>query len=330
MTSNGLDKDKSVTRPARDGNPLGPFLRRQGTLVLDAGLATALESSGHDLSGDLWSARILLEDPAAVRRVHREFLEAGADCITTATYQASIAGFRRHGLSDTQAIELIELSVRLAIDARNHFWLAKRNRRGRLPPLVAASVGPYGAYLADGSEYTGDYGIDDAQLREFHADRWRILAGTEADLLACETLPSAREAAVLLALLAETPGRWAWMSFSCRDGTRLHDGSRLAEVARACDREPRVAAVGVNCTPPQYIAEAITVLRAATSKPVIVYPNSGETYRGSDKTWLRRSEPFDLAETGVEWARLGAGGIGGCCRVSGGDITRLRRRLMAD
>ena len=212
-------------------NPLLPFVRLHGRIVLDGGLATALEARGHDLNDDLWSAKVLMEDPDAIRQVHLDFLRAGADCITTATYQATFAGFSASGVSDEDAVKLLVRSIDLAVETRDSFWANPENRYGRLRPLVAASIGPYGAFLADGSEYTGNYGIDAAELHAFHERRWHILAESRADLLACETIPSRLEAEVLLRLLRDTPHRWAWMSFSCRDGGHVSDGSRLEHVA---------------------------------------------------------------------------------------------------
>jgi len=310
-------------------NPLEAFLRRQGVMVLDGGLATALEARGFDLSDELWSATVLLEAPEAIRRVHLDFLAAGADCITTASYQASLEGFRRRGLSREDGIELLRRSVALAIEARDAFWSEPANRESRLRPLVAASVGPYGAFLADGSEYLGRYRISDEKLTEFHRERWHVLAQSPADLLACETLPSAREAAVLLQLLDATPERWAWFSFSCRDDAHLCDGSPLVEAVRACDAHPRVAAVGINCTAPSHIAALIREARRGTEKPVIVYPNSGETYDPARHTWVAAPAGLDWGNSAAEWARLGAAGIGGCCRVGAEEIAGMRRRLLA-
>lgn len=314
-------------RPA--ANPFLRFLRHQRIVVLDGGLATALEAYGCDLDHNLWSAKVLIETPELIRRVHLDFLEAGADCITTSTYQATPRGFSERGLSDAEGVELLRRSVQLAVDARRAFWNEADNRRERLRPLIAASIGPYGAYLADGSEYRGLYEIEDDDLYVFHQSRWRVLADSEADLLACETIPSLREAELLLRLLEETPGTWAWISFSCRDGTHLSDGSRLIDVARACDRIPNLAAVGINCTSPEFVSSLITELRAGTEKPIIVYPNSGERYDPLNKRWVATPAKLEWGEAALEWARLGVSGIGGCCRVSAEAIAGMRRRLVS-
>ena len=297
--------------------------------VLDGGLATSLEAVGYDLADDLWSAKILLEDPDAVRRVHADFLLAGADCITAATYQASIPGFVARGLTHDQAVGVLDRGIGLAVEARDTFWSDAKNRERRLRPLVAASVGPYGAYRADGSEYTGEYGLSDDELLDFHEARWRILAESAADLMACETIPSLQEAEVLLQLLRRTPDRWAWMSFTCRDGAHLSDGTPLSAAARTCGAVPRVAAVGINCTRPEHIPDLISAVRNATENPIIVYPNAGGRYDAERKTWEGDPPRLDWPALAAEWRDLGATVIGGCCRVRPTDISRIRSRLLS-
>lgn len=309
-------------------NPIAAFIERQGVMLLDGGLATELEARGHDLNDELWSAKLLLEAPDEIRRVHTDYLAAGADCIATITYQATVPGFRRRGLSDYEAVDLLRYAVQLAVDARNEFWDDVDNRTGRIRPLVAASIGPYGAFLADGSEYTGDYDIDDDALYWFHRVRWHVLADSQADLIACETIPSRNEAQVLLRLLSEAPGRWAWLSFSCRDEAHLSDGSPLAEVAKDCDAEPGVMAVGVNCVPPGAVDALVAEIHRGTSKPVVVYPNSGERYGAASKGWMDAPAEIDWGAACEGWAELGVAGVGGCCRVGPDMITSMRHRLV--
>lgn len=316
-----------------DMNPAGPnpilrIVEEQGVLILDGGLATALEARGCDLVDELWSARILLEAPEFIRAVHMDYLQAGADCITTASYQATLPGFRKRGLSGKAGRDVLGLSLRLALEARELFWREESNRRGRVEPLVAASVGPYGAFLADGSEYTGRYGIPDPKLLQFHRERWDVLANKGADLMACETIPAQREAEVLLGLLADTPDQWAWFSFSCRDEKHLSDGGLLREAARACSSEARVAAVGINCTAPEHIGSLVDEARRGTDKPIIVYPNSGEEYDPVSKRWHSPPTLTPWEEAPEVWIQKGACGVGGCCRVGPEGIARIRRALL--
>ncbi|MBK8987134.1 MAG: homocysteine S-methyltransferase [Chloroflexi bacterium] len=308
-------------------NPILTFIQQNGAFILDGGLATELEAWGCDLSGALWSARLLRTDPDIIRRVHLAYFHAGADCAISASYQASIPGFMAQGMAEDEAARLLRLSVELAVLGREAFWADEGNRVGRIRPLIAASIGPYGAYLADGSEYRGDYDLDEAGLYEWHKERWRLLASTEADLLACETLPSLVEARALAQLLQETPGRMAWFSFSCRDGQHISDGTPIAECAAYLERLPQVAAVGVNCTSPRFIPDLIRELFAVTRKPIVVYPNSGETYDSATGQWLGESVPAEFGTFSKEWRKLGASCLGGCCRTRPAHIRQIRDRF---
>lgn len=308
-------------------NPLLPFIQQNGAFILDGGLATELEAWGCNLGDALWSARLLRDDPHIIRRVHLAYYQAGADCAITASYQATIPGFMAQGMTETEAVRLINLAVELAVQARDEFWVEAANRVGRIRPLVAASVGPYGAYLADGSEYRGNYDLDEVGLRTWHAPRWQLLAAAGADLLACETLPSLAEAKALAALLAQVPGRMAWFSFSCRDGQHISDGTPIVECAAYLDQFPQVAAIGVNCTAPRFIPDLIREIFRVTQKPIIVYPNSGETYDVERKHWFGESVPAEFGTFSREWRKLGASGLGGCCRTRPAHIQQIRDRF---
>lgn len=297
-------------------NPLAPLLARYPVLVLDGALATELERRGCDLRDPLWSAKVLIEAPDLIRQVHRDYFEAGADCVITASYQASVEGFMRRGLSRAEALELIRRSVRLAMETRDAFWREPSSRSGRLRPLVAASVGPYGAFLADGSEYRGDYGLGESELMDFHRPRIAALLEAGADLLACETIPSFSEARALARLLAEFPNASAWFSFSARDEAHLWHGEPLAECAAWLDGQPQVVAVGVNCTAPRYLPALIEAACTVTGKPIVVYPNSGETYDPEQRLWSGVSDAETFASEARRWYASGARLIGGCCRTT--------------
>jgi homocysteine S-methyltransferase len=210
-------------------NPLSPFFEAHDVVLLDGALATELERRGADLRDPLWSAKLLLENPAMIRQVHHDYYAAGADVATTASYQATIPGLMRRGLDRQQAAEMLRRSVILAQEARDDFWGLASNRTNRLRPLVAASIGCYGAYLHDGSEYRGDYGLTVQQLIDWHRPRLEILADSGADLIACETIPCLAEGEALVKLLAEFPQTFAWLSFSCRDEFRLCHGEWFAD-----------------------------------------------------------------------------------------------------
>lgn len=292
------------------------FLHRRGFFLLDGGLASELERAGHDLNDPLWSAKVLLDDPGAILDAHRAFLKAGADCITTATYQATFAGFAARSIPPPDARRIMVEAVDLAVRARDRFLSATAGAGTRPRPLIAASIGPYGAFLADGSEYRGDYAIGPAALADFHRPRWQLLAGSPADAMLCETLPSLLEARVLAELARETRGtKPVWFSFTCRDNAHLGDGTPIREVAAWAQGCTEAAAIGVNCTAPDLLPALIGTLASATSKPILAYPNGGGTWDPLAKRWSRAEK---LAEWGTAcraWVDAGAAGVGGCCRI---------------
>jgi len=302
-------------------------LMQQGSpIILDGGLATELESQGVRIDSALWSAAVLKSAPDAIVSAHRAYLDVGAQCIISASYQASRRGFMSLGLSEWEADQLIVSSVALAKKARNEF-LAE-TREPTVIPAIAASVGPYGATQHDGSEYTGVYDLDAAGLREFHRDRLMLLDRSGADVLACETIPGFVEAKVLAELLLDitTP---AWISFTCGDSTHLSDGTPLKDAAALFREHPKVLAVGVNCTAPELISSLLGELtQAAPGKAFVVYPNSGEKFRAEDNSWHGFASPEECARSAVEWYRLGAVIIGGCCRTGPEHIRAIRKKLL--
>jgi homocysteine S-methyltransferase len=308
-------------------NPISSILESQKVVILDGALATELERCGCDLNDPLWSARVLLETPELIRQVHADYFIAGADCAITASYQATFEGFGRRGLTQNQAADLMQLSVSLALEARDAFWAVPENRIGRVKPFVAASVGPYGAFLADGSEYRGDYGLTEVQLIAFHRARMAVLAASGTDMLACETIPSLLEATALAKLLEEFPGTNAWISFSAKDGVHVNNGETFAECVQALEPFPQVIAVGVNCTAPQFIPDLVRSARGLTQKPIVVYPNSGETYNATLKCWSSEETYQSFASDARAWFEAGANLIGGCCRTNPEHIQALRLEI---
>ena len=301
-------------------NPFTPFLAAQKVCVIDGGFGSELASRGHDLSDPLWSAALLLHNPEAIQEVHRDYLEAGADVIITASYQASLEGFMARGLSVKEAGELIQSSVILAKRTRDAFWETCSAPK-RLKPLVAASIGPYGAYLADGSEYRGDYGVSDAVLRNFHHERMRLLVEAGPDILAIETIPSLQEAKVIVEVLQAFPHMGAWVSFSAKDGGHTCSGDPIRTCAQWLEAYPQVLAIGINCTAPEHISTLTQALKESTTKPIILYPNGGAHYDALRKTWSGPS--LSHAHMARTWHALGARLIGGCCQTTPEDIAHV-------
>ena len=300
---------------------LAGYLADDQVLVLDGALATELERRGCDLNDALWSAKALLEQPEVIEAVHRDYFEAGAHIATTASYQATPAGFAARGLDEDAALDLIARSVRLAASAR------AARPEASAPLAVAGAVGPYGAFLSDGSEYTGDYDLTRDEFLAFHRPRAAVLVAAGADLLAFETLPKLTEA-LALADLSDELGVPAWYSFSLRDAQHISDGTSLADVVRALDARPGVVAIGVNCVPMGLVSPALDELAAHTGLPLVAYPNSGEIYDPLTKTWgPGESTAATLADLAADWRARGARLIGGCCRTTPADIAELADAL---
>jgi homocysteine S-methyltransferase len=313
-------------------NPLQPLLDQQGVVILDGALATELERRGADLRDPLWSAKVLLEQPDLIRQVHYDYFAAGANVAITASYQATFAALAKRGLNHDQAAALLRRSVQLADEARTQFRTATANLQSPTSSLqsqlIAASVGPYGAFLHDGSEYRGDYGLTVAQLLDFHRPRLAVLAESGADLLACETIPSLAEAEAFVRLLAEFDIP-AWLSFSCCDETHICHGEPFAEGVALAEESPQVVAVGLNCTAPRFVEGLLQGAADVTTKPLLVYPNRGERWDAANQCWLDGGGITDFAALAPRWYAAGARLIGGCCRTTPEDIRAIAGAVLA-
>jgi homocysteine S-methyltransferase len=292
--------------------------RFEAGLILDGGLATELERHGFDLRDPLWSARFLLENPEAIQSVHRDYLNAGADVLTTASYQATLPGLQAKGLSQADAAALLRQSVELVrkVIIESH----------RPETWIAASAGPYGAYLADGSEFRGDYSLSAEQLYDFHAPRLEVLADAQPTLIACETIPLLREANAI-ARWVESSKVPAWISFSCRDESSTCGGDLIQDCADFVDSVESIVAIGVNCTAPHLITTLVERIRERTTKLIVVYPNSGQRWDATTRSWTGSADINSFVELAKEWRTVGAHGIGGCCQTTPSHIQQLAKAL---
>jgi homocysteine S-methyltransferase len=282
-----------------------------GIHVIDGGLASELEYLGAHIAGPLWSAHVLEDEPEKVAAVHRAYIAAGSQCIATCSYQVSRMGYAEFGLAPERADAALLGSVALARSVVAEF----PGRR----VLVAGSLGPYGAALHNGAEYTGDYACSYADLVRFHRERIEIFANATGeaapDLLAFETFPSLEEVRAVGEALAPWPRLQAWFSFSCRDARHVSHGEPLAECASVVAAFPQTVAIGANCIPPSWLPSLIAELRAGSSKPVLVYPNSGEGWDAVARNWIGSTDPVDFGAKSKEWFAAGAQIVGGCCRT---------------
>ena len=308
-------------------SPLDQVLERHGVVVLDGGLGTELEVRGADLRDPLWSAKVLLEDPGLLREVHSAYFDAGADVAISASFQASFEGFGARGFDHATAESLMRRSVEIAQEARADWWHG-REPDGRPFPLIAASVGPYGAILGNGAEFTGDYDEDEDGLVDFHLPRLEALVAAEPDLLAVETIPSIVEARALVRALSHVAHSPAWVSFSCRNAAELCDGTPFEDAVRTIASAPSVVAVGVNCTSPLHLSGLIRIAAGATDLPIVAYPNRGAFWDAVRKVWVDppRQDPRPALRP-TEWRDAGARLIGGCCGTGPSDIAAMATSL---
>jgi len=310
--------DLPVLDPARFTDALGAA-RASGSLVtIDGGLGTLLERSGHDLASELWSARMLVESPAVIRDAHRQFYASGARVGISSSYQVSYEGLSALGFDSAATDRLLALSIRLVEEAREEY-LGSVDAAAHGPAWTAASVGPYGAMLADGSEYSGRYGVDVADLRDWHRPRLAALIDAGPDLLAIETIPSLAETEAVLRELAGSPVA-AWLALTVAQGT-LRSGEALSEAFAMADETPEIVAVGINCSDPLEVPAAIDAARAVTEKPIVIYPNSGEQWDAKNRRWMGAAGFADSAVR--EWIDRGATLVGGCCRVGPAEIAAI-------
>ena len=284
-------------------------------LAIDGGMSTELEQQGGRLEGSLWTAQALLDDPGLIEAAHKAYVDAGAAVVITASYQISRTGFVEAGLTAEDADRALRASIEVA-----------RKAVSGSETLVAASVGPYGAILHDGSEYKGNYGKTVEELRAFHVERLGVLLSANPDLLAIETIPDALEAEALVAALAEFPSAIAWMSFSIGPDGKLWAGQSLAEAARIAASSPAIAAIGVNCVDPALVSAAIAEIRTVTDLPVVIYANGGGTWNSETGIWENAAADALVAYS-AEWITQGATLIGGCCGTHAGDIRQLAQAL---
>ena len=308
-------------------NPLSQLLNQNNYVIIDGALASELQRRGCDLNDSLWSAKVLIEQPDLIRQVHFDYFNAGADCAITASYQATPLGFAQKGISLAESINLIKQSVALAQQAKQQYL--DQIKSDKLL-VIAGSVGPYGAFLADGSEYTGNYQLSENEFIDFHQARMQALIDAKVDILACETLPNFVEIKALAKLLQQYPTMTAWFSLTLKDANHLSDGTPLVEVIDYLNQIDQVVSIGINCIALEKVSLALTELQTLTAKPLIVYPNSGEQYDPTTKQWHQDHQYNCTFDNQLPvWIKLGAKLIGGCCQTTPNDIAQIAHYLKA-
>lgn len=291
--------------------------KKQEVIIIDGSMSAGLEAQGLNLNDPLWTAKALKEAPEKIQKVHEDYYNAGANIAITASYQATLAGLKKAGLTADNSSQLIRKTVTLAKNART-------NSYGQQKKWVAASVGPYGAYLADGSEYSGNYGLTKEQLKSFHCQRLELLLAEKPDLIAIETIPDRTEIQALTELLAEYPTALAWLTVTLRDERHLADGTDLLDFQALVESCEQVFAYGVNCVKPEWVLPALSCLAGERTKPLVAYPNSGADYDANTKQWQPDESLASYFNQGAQaWHRLGCQLIGGCCRTTTAETRQL-------
>ncbi|TKY62424.1 Selenocysteine methyltransferase [Spatholobus suberectus] len=311
---------------------MADFLRQTGgTAVIDGGLATELERHGADLNDPLWSAKCLFSSPHLIRQVHLDYLENGADIIITASYQATIQGFKAKGYSDEESEGLLRRSVEIACEAREVMGLMVESSNNDLSWLQHQWGAMELIWPTDQSTVGIMVMLSLVEtLKDFHRRRVQILAESGADLLAFETVPNKLEAEAYAQLLEEEDIKIpAWFSFNSKDGVNVVSGDSLMECGSIAESCNKVVAVGINCTPPRFIHGLIVLLKKVTTKPIVIYPNSGETYDADLKEWVQNTgvTDEDFISYVNKWCELGASLVGGCCRTTPATIRKIYRTL---
>ena len=297
--------------------------KNQKVILIDGSMSLGLEEQGLDLNDKLWTAKALVNEPDKIEKVHQNYYDAGANIAITSSYQATVAGFERLGHTPEEGRALIKRTVQLAKQAQ-------AKSRGTQAKWVAASIGPYGAYLADGSEYRGNYGLLQTELVDFHRERLELLLEAGADLLAIETIPDLTEIQAVIELLAQYPKAAAWLTVTLKDAHHLCDGTDLCVFQLLAESSEQIIAYGVNCVQPDLVLPALEYLKEIATKPLVAYPNSGAIYDPTTKVWTHNHAVDEVfSNEALKWHGLGCKWIGGCCCTSAKEISLLKETFAA-
>ena len=291
-------------------------------IVLDGAMSDELERQGVQTNNKLWTATALIDQLDKVYQAHMDYFNAGAELIITDTYQANVQAFEKAGYSKTEAEQFIRNAVKIAKKARDDFekQTGKHN-------YVAGTIGAYGAYLADGSEYRGDYQLTSDEYLAFHLPRLKLVLAEKPDLIALETQPKLAEPVTVLDWLKEQRQIPVYVSFTLKDAKHLSDGTPIAEAVKKISQYQQVFAIGINCVSPTIVQDALSEFSQYTKKPLVVYPNLGASYDPQIKQWRKFTNDFNFEELTKSWYQAGARLIGGCCTTGPKEINQIKQAI---
>lgn len=317
-------------------------------LVLDGALGTQLESiipndsEIQPKNDPLWSTKVLMTQPKLIERIHYQYLQSGSDIIMTSTYQASCAGLIKYANSYTDEVAHVwERSVDMANNAIRRHKLENNTKpiRNR-DPIICGSVGPYGAFLANGAEYTGEYGmISNEELEKHHFKLLQFLIlHPDVKLIAIETIPNFREFKVLVNLLTKLlslhgPNQKFYLSINVRNESEMCDGTPVEKVMNYLNFKMKtmgilqrnIFAIGYNCVDYHLVTSLIDNLTMFNEFhiPMIVYPNLGYVYSTKHEEYIAYQDTNELELMILDWLKRGVKIIGGCCGSGPQEIEKI-------
>ncbi len=284
------------------------FVQEHRPLLLDGAMGTLLQSRDYQLPAPQWSAAVLESAPEVIIGIHQEYLNAGAELITTVTFRTTGRVYGQIGRPE-RARELTALAVRCAREAI----------RDRECAFIAGSVAP----LEDC--YRPDLVPEDAALSREHAEQIDCLITAGVDCLLFETMNSIREAAVCAEIARERAVPF-FVSFVCDSPTTVLSGESLKEALQTVIRYQPLAVV-INCTHPDIITEALQRLRTFTEYRLGAYANVGESTPEQGGTIERIMTPDWYVQFVRQWMDLDLSLVGGCCGATPEHIRAIQQEI---
>lgn len=341
-------------------------------ILIDGGLGTELEQRKVNINSLLWSSVALVEAADDVTKLHYDYYHSGANVGITCSYQCSEdslkASDKEKYSSKESRLQVYKESVEVCKRAKIMRMADAKAIELLVSPEIAGSIGPFGSFLNDGSEFTGGYERSEDEYQAFHEEKLDFfMNGTEeVDYLQLETMPNFEEIKALLMLIKrknserkETQGKSEKrfiLSLSIRNEEQLADGTPLKAVVKYLhdvgylSKDPKTTplmAVGANCLKLKYSVKFVENLTNYMNElqiygfPISIYPNSGEIYDGIKKNWIfdQSNEKYYTTNVNGEkvcdwkilldaWIASGAKIIGGCCRVGVRDIVEMNKVVL--
>ena len=282
--------------------------------LLDGSMSFPMEQLGYNLKNKLWTGKALINNPDLIKDIHKGYIDAGADFISTSTYQISFDRLKNMGYQSEEIKKIFQKSVDIVKDAIEESKLKKEIK-------IVGSFGPYASYDPEASEYIGEYDSTDIEIKKFHLNNIRIIEETDLDIILYETIPCLREIKILSEALSHST-KEIWISITCNEEMEFRDGSSFKDACEIISKIEKITTMGINCFSPLLVKKAIDLLKKYSNKKILIYPNSGEIYNPKERFWTGNNE-FNNSMI-KNWLSLYPDIIGGCCRIGYDDIKKMR------